>query len=106
MFHLLSSCFTAGVKTRDGQTGKSKAKAGKTHRIIVGREQGHANGKPQTRKNGGDGRKGGRKRHEQHETDKKKIVLCRVVSELSLVPASLCHSIRHEEDFVLEMLTA
>ena len=42
----------------------------------------------------------------KHETDKKKIVLCRVVSELSLVPASLCHSIRQEEDFVLEMLTA
>lgn len=42
----------------------------------------------------------------KHETDKKKIVLCRVGSELSLVPASLCHSIRQEEDFVLEMLTA
>ena len=45
----------------------------------------------------------GRKRH---ETDKEKTVLCRVGSELPLVPASLCHSIRQEEDFVLEILTA
>lgn len=35
---------------------------------------------------------------------KEKIVLCRVGSELSLVPASLCHSIRQEEDFVWEIL--
>ena len=51
------------------------------------------NGKPQGKK----------KRQERHETDKEKTVLCRVASELSLVPASLCRSIRQEEDFVWEM---
>ena len=51
------------------------------------------NGKPQDKK----------KRQERHETDKEKTVLCRVASELSLVPASLCRSIRQEEDFVWEM---
>ena len=40
------------------------------------------------------------------KTDKEKPVICRVGSELSLVPASLCHSIRQEEDFVREMLMA
>ena len=85
MFHRLSSCFTAGGKAGGGKTGKSEEKGGK------GRA--HTNGKPQDKK----------KRQERHETDKEKTVLCRVASELSLVPASLCRSIRQEEDFVWEM---
>ena len=75
VFHRLSSCFTAG-----GKAGGGKGRA-------------HTNGKPQGKK----------KRQERHETDKEKTVLCRVASELSLVPASLCRSIRQEEDFVWGM---
>lgn len=33
------------------------------------------------------------------KTDKEKAVICRVGSELSFVPASLCHYIRQDEDF-------
>lgn len=58
---------------------------------------------PKARKNGRAGKENGRKRQERHETDKEKVVLCRVGSELSLVPASLCRSIRQEEDFVWGM---
>ena len=54
------------------------------------------------KKNGGTGGSG-REQQECHETDKGKTVLCRVGSELSLVPASLCHSIRQDEDFVWEI---
>ena len=55
---------------------------------------------PKARKNGRAGKENGRKRQERHETDKEKVVLCRVGSELSLVPASLCHSMKQEEDLV------
>lgn len=76
-------CHRRRKKTRDGKTGKAKAKAGGTHRVQWAEENKDAR-KPRTRK----------------------TVLCRVGSELSLVPASLCHSIRQEEDFVREILTA
>lgn len=75
------------------EKGKSKGKKqGKAPNPRGGRGHRHANAP--TRK---------KKRQERHETGKEKIVLCRVGSELSLVPASLCRSIRQEEDFVWEM---
>ncbi|MCS2814518.1 hypothetical protein NXX52_18975 [Bacteroides ovatus] len=93
MFHRLSSCFTAGGKAGGGKTGKSEEKARKStglkRRKRAGTHEWQAPGQE--------------KRQERHETDKEKTVLCRVASELSLVPASLCRSIRQEEDFVWEM---
>ena len=90
-------------KRRDGKTGKAEAKAGGTHRVQwaeENRDARMASPEQEKRRN----RRGGREQQECHETDKGKTVLCRVGSELSSVPASLCHSIRQDEDFVWEIL--
>lgn len=88
------------VRQKNGKVkGKSMAKA---LYPIGGREWNTRKVSPKQEKSRPE-RGNGRKRLERHETDKEKTVLCRVGSELSLVPASLCRSIRQEEDFVWEI---
>jgi len=85
--------FHRGRKSGRRKNGKVRGKSKEKHRIKKAEKGGHTRmASPRARKNG-----------RNHETDKEKTVLCRVASELSLVPASLCRSIRQEEDFIWEM---
>ena len=83
-FHRLSSCFTAGDKTQDGKMEKAKAKARKS---TESEGQKRTTENPTQEKTAESGRNGTKQ-------VKKKTVLCRVESKLSLVPASLGYFIR------------
>ncbi len=94
MFHRLSSCFTAGGKAGGGKTGKSEEKARKSTGLKRRKRAGtQEKASPGQRKN----------RKDATKPAKEKTVLCRVASELSLAPASLCRSMGQEEDFIWEM---
>lgn len=90
MFHHLSSRFTAGWKTEEEKREKTEGESMKTPRKWrttasgkgIKREHWERKGAKQTEK---------WKNERQKE---RKPVLCRVGSELSLVPAFLWHSIR------------
>lgn len=67
----MSSCVTAGGKTRDGKTGKAEAKAGGTHHVQwaeENRDARMASPEQEKRRN----RRDGRGQQECHETDKGK----------------------------------
>lgn len=90
--------FHRGRKSGRRKNGKVRGKSKEKHRIKKAEKgRAHTNGKPQGKK----------KRQERHETDKEKTVLCRVASELSLVPASLCQLYKTGRRFYMgDVLTA
>ena len=86
--------FHRGRKSGRRKNGKVRGKSKEKHRIKKAEKGGHTRmASPRARKNGRNATK----------PTREKTVLCRVASELSLVPASLCRSIRQEEDFIWEM---
>ena len=85
--------------------GKTEGEAGTTHQSPKAEKRGSIRtaASPNKKKRQDRTRKTEANRKNGTQTDKGKTVLCRVGSELSLVPASLYPSIRQEEDFVWEI---
>ena len=77
--------------------GKTEGEAGTTHQSPKAEKRGkRTDSRNQSRKNGRDDTENGGKPQGRHANGKGKTVICRVGSELSLVPTFLWHSIRQE----------